>query len=70
MTIQIKELTVSKEMNKSDMSAVRGGDKNLGPPLINIDTSNHAGGGVAVLTYKDGSQTYVDVLGNEHPLPK
>ncbi|MGO9996114.1 MAG: hypothetical protein ACLPTF_26910 [Steroidobacteraceae bacterium] len=25
MTIQIKELTVSKEMNKSDMSAVRGG---------------------------------------------
>lgn len=25
MTIQIKDLTVSKEMNKSDMSAVRGG---------------------------------------------
>jgi hypothetical protein len=25
MTIQIENLTVSKEMNKSDMSAVRGG---------------------------------------------
>jgi bacteriocin-like protein len=55
----IKELT--KELDTKAMSAVSGGKEPVGRPT-HIDALNN------VITFKDGSQYSMDLLGNFHPL--